>query len=124
MDLILSVLMRWLHISSVAVLLGGVVHARFGGQLVGEKFRGWLNGAMLGLLVSGIYNFLTKASFPKGYHMWFGIKMLLALHIFAVATLLARGAGDPAKQRRWATGVAISGFTVILISAVLRWLSR
>jgi hypothetical protein len=124
MDLILGVLMRWLHISSVIVLIGGVVHARFGCNQPSEKYRGWALGAMLGIIVSGLYNFLTKAVYPPGYHMWFGIKMLLALHVFAMVFLLVKGAGDAAKQRRWRTGVVISGFTIVLISAVLRWISR
>ncbi|MCX6619647.1 MAG: hypothetical protein NTY38_00925 [Acidobacteria bacterium] len=124
MDLILGVLMRWLHISSIIVLLGGVVHARFGCTAPSERYRGWALGAMLGVVVSGLYNFLTKASFPHGYHMWFGIKMLLVMHVFAVAFLLAKGAGDPARQQRWRTGVMISGFTIVLLSAVLRWISR
>lgn len=124
MDLILGVLMRWIHLSSVIVLLGGVFYALIAGGERAEKYRGWTVGAMVGIVVSGFYNFLTKAGFAPGYHMWFGIKMLLALHIFAVAFLLAKGAGDAAKQRRWRTGVVFSGFTIVLISGILRWISR
>lgn len=124
MDLILGVFMRWLHISSVIVLIGGVVHSRFGCAAQSEKYRGWFLGAILGVVVSGFYAFLHKTAFPPGYHMWFGIKMLLALHIFAVVFLLAKGAGDEAKRKRWRTGVVISGFATVLIAAILRSLGQ
>ncbi len=116
--------MRWLHISSVVVLLGGVVHARFGCAAPAAKYRGWYLGAMLGVLVSGTYAFLHKASFPPGYHMWFGIKMLLALHVFAVVFLLAKGAGDQARRQRWRTGVVITGLATVLVAAILRSLGQ
>ena len=34
-----------------------------------------------------MYNYATKASYPPGYHMWMGIKLLLVLHITASAIL-------------------------------------
>jgi hypothetical protein len=116
MDVLLSVSMRWLHIASVAVLLGGVFYARFAvGDLV-NGFKPMAYAAIGGILISGTYNFLSKPAFPPHYHMWFGIKILLALHIFA-ATILYRG------KSRALTGIVISGAIVIAISGWLRWLS-
>jgi hypothetical protein len=46
--------------------------------------------------------------------------MLFAMHIFAVQFLLSKGAGDPAKRRRWMSGLAVSGFLAVLLGAVLK----
>jgi hypothetical protein len=80
----------------------------------------------LALLGSGLYNFFTKPSYPPAYHMWFGIKMLLVLHVFGVGFLLGMPPGSPEKEARrprLMTGVVISGFCIILISGYLRWIS-
>ena len=116
MDALLSVGMRWLHFASIAVLLGGVFYARFAIGDLAKGFKPVAYAAIGGILISGTYNFLSKQSFPPHYHMWFGIKILLVLHIFA-ATILYRG------KTRALTGIVISGAIVIAISAWLRWLS-
>ena len=116
MDVILPLAMRWLHIASIAVLLGGVFYARFAVGDLQEGFKPLAYGAIGGILISGTYNFLSKPAYPPHYHMWFGIKILLVLHIFA-ATILYRG------KTRALTGIVISGAIVIAISGVLRWLS-
>jgi hypothetical protein len=116
MDALLPICMRWLHLASVVVLLGGVFYARFAVGDLQEGFKPLAYGAIGGILISGTYNFLSKPSYPPHYHMWFGIKILLVLHIFA-ATILYRG------KTRALTGIVISGAIVIAISGVLRWLS-
>ena len=120
---VLGVLMRFLHIGSVVVLIGGLYYARGAGAAISPWFRPQIYGALATLIVSGTYNLLTKPSYPPHYHMWFGIKMLLALHIFAVALLLANRSSDAAKHRRWITGILYSGAVVIGISAWLRWIT-
>jgi hypothetical protein len=116
MDALLHVGMRWLHLVSIVVLLGGVFYARFAVGDLAKGFKPVAYAAIGGILISGTYNFLSKQSFPPHYHMWFGIKMLLVLHIFA-ATILYRG------KARTLTGIVISGAIVIAISGWLRWLS-
>jgi hypothetical protein len=116
MDAVLSVSMRWLHLASIVVLLGGVFYARFAVGDLQQGFKPLAYGAIGGILISGTYNFWSKQAFPPHYHMWFGIKILLVLHIFA-ATILYRG------KTRALTGIVISGAIVIAISAWLRWLS-
>ena len=116
MDALLPVVLRWLHIASMAVLLGGVFYAV---AVVGDLAPGFKRVAYIaigGILVSGIINFLRRSSFPPHYHAWFGIKFLLALHIFA-AILMYRG------KKRALVGVVISGALVLAISAYLRLLS-
>ena len=117
MDAVLSIGARWLHLASVAVLLGGTFYARMAAGEMAESFKKWAYVAIGAILVSGIYNFMSKSSIPPHYHMWFGIKILLALHVFAATILYRKG-----KQRSL-TGIVISGAVIIFISEVLRWIS-
>lgn len=87
-------------------------------------FRPWAWRLSALLVISGLYNFLLKASTPKPYHMVFGIKVLLALHVLAIAMLLGRPNVPEAKTRRWLTGVVISGLVITLLSAFLRRLTQ
>ena len=116
MDAILPLAMRWLHLASVIVLVGGIFYARvvIGDMAAGFKPLAYV--AIGGILVSGVYNFMSKARFPGDYHMWFGIKMLLALHVFAVV-ILYRG------KKRLLTGAVITGGLIVAISGYLRWIS-
>ena len=136
---LLSILLRWVHISSALTLLGGVINARFvlapalrqlpdqsrrqTGEHLAAAFRPWIMAAVLGLLASGLFNLLRKQNPPPGYHMIFGIKMLLALHVFAVSFLLGKPGVDEAKRQRWMTGIVISGLLIVALSAYLRGLS-
>jgi hypothetical protein len=60
--------------------------------------------------------------------MWFGIKMLLVLHILATAILWGTspysGEASIGKSNRRLLGLVISGFLVVFISAYLRSLSQ
>jgi hypothetical protein len=132
----LNIFMRFLHIISAITLLGGVLAWRFAaipataalaietrdkvGNALAAAWRPFVIFAVAGLLVSGTYNFLAKTNLPPAYHAIFGIKVLLALHVFAVAILAARP--NNAKRSRQLTGVAASGVTIVILSAVLRWL--
>jgi len=134
-----ALLMRWTHVISVIVLLGGFVYARLVlapalaslagterralGDQAAARFRPILITVVCTILGSGLYNYLTKTSYPSGYHMWMGIKLLLVLHVFATALLYAGAGGDEAKRNRRATGIIISGVAIVLISGWLRYLS-
>jgi hypothetical protein len=116
MEAILPIAMRWLHIASGIVLLGGIFYAR---MVVGEMsagFKPWIYGAIGGILASGLYNFLSKSSTSTNYQVWLGIKVLLALHIFASA-ILYRG------KKRSLTVMVIFGALIVAISSYLRWIS-
>jgi hypothetical protein len=117
MDAILPIAMRWLHIASVIVLLGGVFYARFAAREMAVGFKPMAYAAIGGILVSGTYNFLNKSFYPPHYHMWFGIKVLLALHVFAAVALYRK------EKLRALTGVVISGAAIVAISGYLRWIS-
>jgi hypothetical protein len=123
LTMLLGLLMRWIHVMTVALLIGGVFYARLAGSRVAPEFLSkiyWLAGA---LFVSGLYNFLTKSSYPPHYHVWFGIKFLLALHVLSMLILLARPGIEDLKRRRWMSSILYSGTAVIAISSVLRWLT-
>ena len=130
----LNVFMRWLHISSMATLIGGMIFGRLvmtpaaGGLspetrgAFGEKaaaaFRPLVAATITGLLISGIYNIISNPGHSVKYHIILGIKLLLVFHVFAVAWLVVQ----PNNQRRarMMLGAMISGLTIILISAYLR----
>ncbi|HLJ16542.1 MAG TPA: hypothetical protein VKV15_18730 [Bryobacteraceae bacterium] len=124
---VLGELMRWLHISSVVVLIGGVFYARLAyipeGPALSPRFRPVVWVTLVTLIGSGIYNFLSKSSYPPDYHIWFGIKMLFVLHIVAALLILTSARPGEAKNLRSMTGIIISGAIVIAISAWLRWIS-
>jgi len=136
---VLGVCMRWIHIVSVVTLIGGFIYARFvfvpaiGTAAPAEQsklmaaaqsaFRPLLFIVIATVLISGIYNYATKTSYPPGYHMWMGIKLLLVLHILSSAILDVVRAPDTAKSRRTELGIVISGLLAIAIADYLRYLS-
>ena len=120
MEAVLPIAMRWLHIASGIVLLGGIFYARV---VVGEMaagFKPWIYAAIGGILASGLYNFLSKSSTSTNYKVWLGIKVLLALHIFASA-ILYRGP-EAVKKKRSLTVMVIFGALIVAISSYLRWI--
>src|SRR5437660_1868943 len=96
---ILSVIMRWVHLTSMATLVGGMLYWRVvlapasealpadAREALGDRAAGLFHpmvfAAIAGLLISGVYKFLTTPGHQPAYHIIFGIKMLLALHVFA-----------------------------------------
>ena len=131
---ILTALMRWIHISSVVTLIGGIVYARFVmipaagslspgdqtalGEGAAQHFRPMAYAAMAGLVISGIFKYLSMPGHSVWYHALFGLKILLVLHVFSVA-LLATAPNNPRRARQL-FGAAISGSTIVLISAYLK----
>lgn len=117
MHAVLPIAMRWLHIASVIVLLGGVFYARVAVGEMAMGFKPVAYWAIGGILISGTYNFLSKSFYPPHYQAWFGIKVLLALHVFAAVILYSK------TKQRSLTGIIISGSLIVCISAYLRWIS-
>jgi uncharacterized membrane protein len=131
---ILTVIMRWLHLSSMATLIGGMLYWRLvlapasealspeTREALGDKaashFSPIVWASIAGLLVSGVFKYLTSPGHQPVYHMIFGIKMLLALHVFAVGIMIVRP-GNP-RRTRMLTGTVISGLVIVFLSAWLR----
>jgi uncharacterized membrane protein len=132
----LNVIMRWLHITSVVVLIGGALYARLVvapavealpgaqqdtlGDAMAARFRSLLYGAVFFLLATGVYNLFMNLGRGALYQALLGIKMLLVLHVMAVGFLIVTPANP--KRTRHLTGIMISGVVILLISAVLRQL--
>ena len=127
----IAIPLRWLHIASMTTLLGGIVFwrmvlARAGvddtrgafTERIAAAFRPLVFASIAGLVLSGFINVLGAPGHSKQYHMLFGIKLLLALHVFAVSILIVQP-NNP-RRTRMATGVMLSGLVVLLISAWLR----
>ena len=126
MDSILAalprVLFRWVHISSMTLLIGGLAYAwQVALPAVDARFRRMLY-ALLALVVgSGLYNLLTGPKHTREYHMVLGFKLLLVLHVLATSILFAT---SPKKGRRRAASIAVSGLAIVFLSAYLRYLSQ
>jgi putative copper export protein len=131
---VLFVVMRWLHFSSMVTLIGGIVYGRLvmvpalgalapdAGKAVSDRaavrFRPFVVAAVCGLIVSGLYNILTNPGHTVKYHILLGIKLMLVLHVFAVAFLITQQHNP--RRVRMMTGTAISGLLILAISAYLR----
>jgi uncharacterized membrane protein len=134
---VIDVIMRWMHISSMATLIGGMIFGRgvmaqAAAGLSPESRESFMDRAALfyrplvyssiaGLLISGVYNILHTVGHTPFYHMLLGIKLLLAMHVFAVAILVTR-ARNPRRSRMMA-GAAVSGLAIIAIAAYLKNIS-
>jgi putative copper export protein len=129
---VVNVAMRWLHISSMAILVGGLLFLWIGfaeaeGAAAGRAaagYRRWFLTAAVLVLISGSYNFWHKTQttvLSPAYHVVIGIKLLLVLHVLT-AGFLATRASNP-RRRRQAAGAAITGFVILALSATLRQLS-
>jgi hypothetical protein len=88
------------------------------GDRAARHYRPLVLGAVIGLIVSGTYNLLTNPGHTPKYHMLLGIKLMLVLHVFAVAFLVTQPKNP--RRARMMTGTMISGFIILAISAYLR----
>jgi hypothetical protein len=124
--LLLTVVVRFLHIAAISTLVGGTLFARIAaGAFTDGVAARWRPAAITAVAVaflSGLYTLLNKAYTPPGYHMWFGIKFLLALHVFAVSVLICRAGMPVEKRHRLLGGSAITTLVIVAISAYLRWM--
>lgn len=140
-----GLVMRFLHIGSVAGLIGGMLYAYFAATPVLNalppaerataaksaqgRFRNILYGLLFLVVISGLYNGFGPSAphHSSQWQMWFGIKMLFVLHIISAAILWAVSPyGDVAvegKGKRRLIGLVISGFITIFIGDYLRYLT-
>lgn len=134
---------RWLHLSAAIIAIGGAAYARLAAlpalrdmdaqlreALREELRRRWapvVHACVAILLLTGGFNFVYLAWPPKiepmPYHAIFGVKLLAALAIFAVAEGLVGRTAAFAKlrsaARKWLTIVLLLGGLAVLVSGVL-----
>lgn len=141
---IVDVLSRWLHVATAIVLLGGAAFqwlvlrpaARQLADAEHDKLRElvlgrWRKIVMVGialLLATGLYNYLWVAR-PvwetwKGYHPLMGIKILIALAVFLLASALVGRSAVFAGLRRqvglWLPVLLLLGTVIVAISSYLK----
>ncbi|MBU6276036.1 MAG: hypothetical protein KGQ61_05335 [Planctomycetes bacterium] len=144
---------RWLHILAAIVAMGGLAFAHVAllpaleaeddgtrariHEAVRRRWLPWVIGAITALLVSGLVNYLVftgdAIEWEQGawlkrtrYHALFGVKFLLAMGVFFLASgLVGRGAGTQwirDARRQWSTVALIVGLGVVLLSGWMRQL--
>lgn len=141
----IALVSRWVHILSAIVMLGGAAFLRFilmpsVTEAFGENghktlrpvlMRRWQTVVHLCIalfLVSGFYNYLAVTA-PKHpgdalYHALFGVKFLLALVVFALASILVstreKASKLRANARLWLTITVGLAVIVVLIGGVMK----
>ncbi len=148
----LAYILRLMHVLAVITAVGGMVFIRFAllpaMNTLGDEQRRSLHEAIrarwsrlvqlsiLFLLVSGLINFImfvrAAKAWPQEWHdtyytayqMLFGIKFLLALAVFALASILSgRSAGTQKIRdnlRFWLNVNLAMALAIILLSGVMR----
>jgi uncharacterized membrane protein len=143
---LVGLLMRWMHILSAIALMGGTIFMRFGlhpslatldpqqqEQLKAAVRRHWAKWVMVTsgfLLFSGIVNIVlftsNKEISPMPYHAIVTLKMLLALVIFFVASVLVGRSPNAEKFRAkavfWMNLNLVLAVIVVMIGGYLRTL--
>lgn len=143
-------LARWLHILSAALALGVPIYVRFvlapAMASLDEEPRSRLNEAIAKrwriivyvliviFLATGFYTFLGVRrwrDFPADlkfrYHLYFGIKLVIALIMFFLSSALA-GRSSALKFIRdksgfWLTVLILLGLFIIVISGTMRFMA-
>lgn len=110
MDTLLPLIFRWLHIGPAIVLVGGTAfmlfvlvpaakeisdeeHQKLRAAVI-KRWKRFVHAGIGLFLISGFYNYLVlqgpahNAAGDKIYHMFMGIKMLLAMAVFAIAEIM------------------------------------
>ncbi|HVA50332.1 MAG TPA: hypothetical protein VNH11_28515 [Pirellulales bacterium] len=141
-----AIILRWMHLLAAITAVGGTVFMRFAllpsvsvlsddqrkalHEQVRSRWVKFVMGAILFLLVSGFYNFFRRlntlpADYKGLYHALFGVKFLLALVIFFIASALTGRAAALApirqKAKLWLTVNVVLALIVVCISGVLRF---
>ncbi|GMU93976.1 MAG: hypothetical protein AMXMBFR4_30340 [Candidatus Hydrogenedentota bacterium] len=144
-----ALIMRWAHIFSAVIAVGGTIfmrfvlmpaaqatlddaaHARLRAALIG-RWQRFVHTCILLFLVSGFYNYLAITRFEHEgqpiYHMLFGIKFLLALAVFALAIALTSLKPWSEKMRNnsraWLVVLVALAAAAIVLSGYMRALPK
>lgn len=136
---------RWFHVGAVIILVGGTVfmrfvlhpsataalssdaHAALRDKIIG-RWKFFVHTLIGLLLISGLYTMIVKIkSMPPLWHALFGVKFLLAMAIFFIASVLVGRSAGMAKVREqrpfWLVVVIVMATIVVLISSVMRFIS-
>lgn len=144
-NLIIEILLRWMHILAAITAVGGTIFARLALVpslgVLNEDARSKLHEAIRQhwarpvqmaisfLIVSGVINIIVieksyNVSLVRYYHPVFGIKFLLALVVFFLASALT-GTGKATQRfrdnrRYWLTVNMVVAIIIVCLSGILR----
>jgi uncharacterized membrane protein len=142
------IVLRLMHILAAITAVGGSIFIRLvlvpSIGVVSEADRASLHeamrarwsklvaGSILFLLVSGLTNFVltirAHEKLPPLYHALFGVKFILALAVFMLASLLAGKSAAAHKVRRnlkrWVTVNVVLAVLIVAISGGLRIIDK
>jgi uncharacterized membrane protein len=138
---ILDILMRWVHVVSAVLAVGGAffvwaVLPRGIDPLDSEQreavflrcrrgFKFVVHPAILGLLVSGVYNTIANWQWylvnPKLMHAFFGMHLLLALLVISISLWLLAGREAKRGHRTWLKANVFLMFLAIAAASGLKW---
>jgi len=131
-ELILPVVSRWAHIGCAIVLVGGssfiwlvlqpVLKDESSDlqERIRNRWKKFVHPGILIFLVSGLYNYVQAVPVHKGdglYHMLVGTKMLLALVVFALASILV--GSKPGTQKIRDSARKWLGITLLLATVIV-----
>jgi uncharacterized membrane protein len=143
LDFLGAVVFRWLHILAAITAVGGAIFMRMAllpaaatlpekererlAEEVRSRWAKWVMAAILFLLISGFYNYFRyhqMYNLPGAYQMLFGIKFLLALAIFFLASVLS-GRSEAteffrSEPRQWLTLNVVLAVALVCISGLLK----
>lgn len=147
-DLILPLIMRWAHILSAVVAVGGAVfsllvlrpaafavlpedlHASLRTAITG-RWQRLVHAAIMLFLISGFYNYLAITRFQHIhqplYHALFGLKFLLAIVVFGLGIALTSLKPWSVRMRQARAPLAwlvILAVVVVMLSSVLRTMPK
>ena len=148
--MLLELALRWLHIISAVALVGGCFFMRFAGlpglnaitdadqrESAAARMRTAWSKIVMGtsglLLISGLVNVMRiigtyGSNFDGPYHALVGIKLLLALSVFALSAILS-GRSTLAQQLRqkeslWLTVNLLLAIGVICLAGYMKQIDR
>jgi len=139
--------LRYMHILGAITLMGGTIFMRYGlspvvaglpesqraelHSAVRGRWAKFIHASILLLLISGVVNLGLASRYEfkdLNYNMLAGIKLILALPIFAIASLLAgRGNGAQKLQKNakfWMNVNLALALTMVLLGGLLRYVPR
>lgn len=136
-EIAMPLLMRWLHVGTAIVVVGGLVFYRLVFVPIADKvlsdeereklreplMRRWkifIHASIILFLISGFYNYIYVTSAQHEgqglYHALFGLKFLLALGVFALAIIMTSTMTWSEKFRK---NQALWAVLILLASAVV-----
>lgn len=143
-DFVLALVARWMHILAAITAVGGTIFQRVAlvpavakladgdrralAEALRSRWSKFVMASIAFLLISGFYNFLTIVrlyDLPRPwYHALFGVKFLLALAIFFIASVLA-GRSEATQKFRdnaksWLTVNMCLAILLVMISGALK----